>query len=48
MGRSTYLSCMSATDVSTIVTGVDFVSVPTQDLERAVEFYASALGLHRG
>ncbi len=48
MRRSTYLSCMSATEAPTIVTGVDFVSVPTQDLERAVEFYGSALGLHRG
>jgi len=47
MGRSTYLSCMSATEAPTIVTGVDFVSVPTQDLERAVEFYGTTLGLHR-
>jgi len=30
-----------------IVTGVDFVSVPTQNLERAVEFFGGALGLHR-
>jgi predicted enzyme related to lactoylglutathione lyase len=30
-----------------IVTGVDFVSVPTQDLERAVEFYGDKLGLER-
>ena len=29
----------------TIVTGVDFVSVPTQDLERAVAFYGETLGL---
>jgi predicted enzyme related to lactoylglutathione lyase len=29
------------------VTGVDFVSVPTQDLERAVAFYGETLGLHR-
>lgn len=28
-----------------IVTGVDFVSVPTQDLERAVTFYGETLGL---
>jgi predicted enzyme related to lactoylglutathione lyase len=47
MRRSTYLSCMSATEAPTIVTGVDFVSVPTQDLERAVRFYGSTLGLHR-
>ena len=38
---------MSATDSPTIVTGVDFVSVPTQDLERAVEFYGTTLGLPR-
>jgi predicted enzyme related to lactoylglutathione lyase len=38
---------MSATEASTIVTGVDFVSVPTQDLERAVAFYGETLGLHR-
>jgi predicted enzyme related to lactoylglutathione lyase len=30
-----------------IVTGVDFVSIPTQDLERSVEFYGSTLGLTR-
>ena len=36
---------MSATEAPTIVTGVDFVSVPTQDLERAVEFYGTTLGL---
>ncbi|HEU0024260.1 MAG TPA: VOC family protein [Thermoleophilaceae bacterium] len=30
-----------------IVTGVDFVSVPTQDLERSVEFYGTTLGLPR-
>ena len=38
---------MSATEAPTIVTGVDFVSVPTQDLERAVEFYGTAVGLPR-
>jgi predicted enzyme related to lactoylglutathione lyase len=38
---------MSATEASTIVTGVDFVSVPTQDLERAVAFYGETLGLPR-
>ena len=47
MGRSTYLWAMSATEAPTIVTGVDFVSVPTQDLERAVEFYGTTLGLPR-
>ena len=29
------------------VTGVDFVSVPTQDLARAVQFYGETLGLPR-
>jgi predicted enzyme related to lactoylglutathione lyase len=38
---------MSATDTPAIVTGVDFVSVPTRDLERAVEFYGTTLGLRR-
>jgi predicted enzyme related to lactoylglutathione lyase len=38
---------MSATEAPTIVTGVDFVSVPTQDLERAVAFYGETLGLPR-
>jgi predicted enzyme related to lactoylglutathione lyase len=30
-----------------IVTGVDFVTIPTQDLDRAVEFYGTTLGLER-
>ena len=38
---------MSATEAPAIVTGVDFVSVPTQDLDRAVEFYGTTLGLPR-
>jgi predicted enzyme related to lactoylglutathione lyase len=38
---------MSVTETSTIVTGVDFVSVPTSDLERSVAFYGDALGLRR-
>ena len=29
----------------TIVTGVDFVTVPTQDFEKASEFYGDVLGL---
>ena len=32
---------------STIVTGVDFVSIPTRDLERAGAFYGDTLGLPR-
>ena len=38
---------MSTAEETTIVTGVDFVSIPTQDLERAIEFYGGTLGLHR-
>ena len=38
---------MSATEAPAIVTGVDFVSVPIRDLERAVEFYGTTLGLRR-
>ena len=38
---------MSTTETETIVTGVDFVSVPTRDLERAVAFYGATLGLRR-
>jgi predicted enzyme related to lactoylglutathione lyase len=30
-----------------IVTGVDFVGVPTRDFEAAVEFYGQTLGLRR-
>jgi predicted enzyme related to lactoylglutathione lyase len=30
-----------------IVTGVDFVTIPTQDLDRAIEFYGTTLGLER-
>jgi predicted enzyme related to lactoylglutathione lyase len=31
----------------TLVTGVDFVSVPTTDLERSMAFYGDVLGLER-
>jgi predicted enzyme related to lactoylglutathione lyase len=30
-----------------LVKGVDFVAVPTQDIERAADFYGTTLGLHR-
>lgn len=30
---------------TTLVTGVDFVSVPTRDLETAMDFYGDVLGL---
>ena len=33
--------------MTSIITGVDFVSIPTQDLERAVAFYGETLGLPR-
>jgi predicted enzyme related to lactoylglutathione lyase len=35
------------TSGSQIVTGVDFVAVPTKDLDAAVEFYGTTLGLKR-
>jgi predicted enzyme related to lactoylglutathione lyase len=38
---------MSTTEPPAIVTGVDFVTLPTRDLERAVEFYGTTLGLPR-
>jgi predicted enzyme related to lactoylglutathione lyase len=38
---------MSAPEAEPIITGVDFVSIPTTDLERAVAFYGETLGLHR-
>jgi predicted enzyme related to lactoylglutathione lyase len=31
----------------TVITGVDFVALPTHDLETAVEFYGGTLGLER-
>ena len=36
---------MSATQPAAVATGVDFVSVPTRDLARAVAFYGDTLGL---
>src|SRR5215208_3739064 len=42
-----YARGMSTAQPTTIVTGVDFVSVPTQDLERAAAFYGETLGLPR-
>jgi predicted enzyme related to lactoylglutathione lyase len=32
---------------TSLVTGVDFVSVPTRDLDAAMEFYGDVLGLER-
>jgi catechol 2,3-dioxygenase-like lactoylglutathione lyase family enzyme len=30
-----------------VITGVDFIGLPTRDLDAAVEFYGSVLGLER-
>ena len=35
------------TETSSLVTGVDFVSVPTRDLAAAIDFYENVLGLPR-
>jgi predicted enzyme related to lactoylglutathione lyase len=34
-------------DTTEMITGVDFVAVPTHDLTKAVEFYGTTLGLPR-
>lgn len=36
------------TTATSLITGVDFVCVPTRDHDRAVEFYGGTLGLERG
>ena len=36
-----------STSTTTPVTGVDFVNVPTTDLDRAAQFYGEVLGLER-
>ena len=38
---------MSTAEAPTLVGGVDFVSIPTRDLERSVTFYGETLGLRR-
>jgi predicted enzyme related to lactoylglutathione lyase len=35
------------TNATEMITGVDFVAVPTHDLPKAVEFYETTLGLRR-
>jgi predicted enzyme related to lactoylglutathione lyase len=35
------------TAATEIVTGVDFVTIPTQDLDASVEFFGNTLGLER-
>jgi catechol 2,3-dioxygenase-like lactoylglutathione lyase family enzyme len=32
---------------TSLVTGVDFITVPTKDIDQAVEFYGEVLGLER-
>jgi predicted enzyme related to lactoylglutathione lyase len=39
---------IAVTTTTHLVTGVDFVSVPTEDIQAAIEFYAEVLGLERG
>src|SRR3954454_10044747 len=46
LARSTQPEAASRVDPMT-VTGVDFVTIPTQDLDAAVEFYGTTLGLQR-
>jgi len=38
---------MTATDTTSLVTGVDFVAQLVNDFDRAVAFYGDTLGLHR-
>ena len=38
---------MTATDTTSLVTGVDFVAQLAQDFDRAVAFYGETLGLRR-
>ena len=43
--RRCYIRAVTTT--TQLVTGVDFVSLPTEDLERSIAFYADVLGLER-
>jgi len=38
---------MAASDTAGLITGTDFIGLPTRDLETAVAFYGETLGLHR-
>ncbi len=38
---------MTTNTETALVTGVDFVALPTRDLDTAVAFYGEILGLHR-
>ena len=46
-GSFTRVGGMSSAPAADVVTGVDFVSIPTRDLERSVAFYDETLGLER-
>lgn len=39
--------CAMSTTTQQLITGVDFIGIPTHDLEAAVEFYGVTLGLPR-
>jgi len=39
---------MEANAEQRLVTGVDFIAIPTKDIARAVGFYENVLGLERG
>jgi predicted enzyme related to lactoylglutathione lyase len=41
------LDARMSTTAPTRITGVDFVSVPTRDIEKAMDFYGNVLGLPR-
>ena len=41
------MSGTQATDTEAVVTGVDFVGIPTRDLEAAARFYGETLGIRR-
>jgi len=36
-----------STSTEQLITGVDFIALPTTDLQAAAEFYGNTLGLHR-
>ncbi|MHB8657788.1 MAG: VOC family protein [Solirubrobacteraceae bacterium] len=38
---------MATSQTRQLIDGVDFVALPTRDLDRAVAFYGETLGLHR-
>jgi catechol 2,3-dioxygenase-like lactoylglutathione lyase family enzyme len=36
------------TEAKSVISGVDFITISTKDIDRAVEFYGNVLGLERG